>query len=95
MALSKESLEQVANLARIELSGKEIEQFSHQLQQIIDFIDQLKTIDIKEISPTSHVLALKNVLREDKPSGSLPVEKALKNAPEKKNNYFLVPKIIE
>jgi aspartyl-tRNA(Asn)/glutamyl-tRNA(Gln) amidotransferase subunit C len=95
MAISKETVEHVAHLARIELPAKELEKFSRQLQAILDFIDKLKEADIKDTSPTSHILPISNVLREDKPQASLPVEKVLKNAPSPEGNFFSVPKVIE
>jgi len=95
MAITKETVEYVAHLARIELKSKELDKLSQQLQDILDFIDNLKTINIEGISPTSHILPISNVLREDRPKESLPSEKALMNAPCREGNFFVVPKIIE
>ena len=95
MAIDKETVKYAAHLARIELKPKELEKLSQQLQDILDFIDQLKKIDIKDIHPTSHILPINNVLREDCPRESLPSEKTLMNAPVKEGNFFVVPKIIE
>lgn len=93
--LSKDTVKHVAHLARIELDSKELEKLSGQLKDILDFIDKLKELDVRDASPTSHILALSNVLRDDRPGESLPIEKALKNAPQKKDNFFVVPKVIE
>lgn len=95
MAIDKEIVRHVAHLARIELQTKELEKLSHQLQNIIDFIDQLKSADIKDINPTSHILALSNVFRQDNPKDSLPSEKALMNAPAREGDFFVVPRVIE
>ena len=95
MSLSKETVQYVADLSRIELTSGELEKLSLQLQAILGFIDQLGKADISGISPTSHILPLCNVLREDEPKDSLPVEKTLANAPQKKDNFFVVPKVIE
>ena len=95
MAIDKTTLEYVAELARIELQPKELEKLSQQLQDILDFIDKLKKIDTSNISPTSHILALENVLRQDEPRGSLPSENTLMNAPAREDNFFVVPKVIE
>lgn len=95
MAITKDTINYVAHLSRIELRPEEIEIFSHQLQNILDFIDKLSKTDTGNIAPTSHILPIHNVLREDIPQGSLYVEDALKNSPDKKNNFFVVPKIIE
>jgi len=95
MQLSKETVQYVAHLARIELKDNELEKLSHQLKDILDFIDKLKSLDVKDISPTSHILPLNNVLRDDTPANSLPVDKALANAPQAEKNFFVVPKVIE
>jgi len=95
MAITKETVKYVAHLARIELRPKELEKLSGQLKDILDFIDKLKKIDIKNISPTSHILPINNVLREDSLKPSLSCDKALENAPEREGNFFAVPKVIE
>ena len=95
MAISKETVKYVAHLARIELQPKELERLSKQLQDILDFIDKLKRIDIKNIKPTSHILPINNVLREDVAGVSLLSDKALTNAPQREGNFFVVPKVIE
>lgn len=95
MAISKETVKYVAHLGRIELSNKELEKLFPQLQDILDFIDKLKKIDIKDIKPTSHILPIKNILREDQPGESLASQKVLMNAPQQEANSFAVPKVIE
>jgi aspartyl-tRNA(Asn)/glutamyl-tRNA(Gln) amidotransferase subunit C len=95
MAINRETVEYVAHLARIELQPKELEKFSKQLHDILDFIDTLTKVDIKDIAPTSHILPINNVLRDDLPKGSLPLEKVLENAPSREGNFFVVPKVIE
>lgn len=95
MAITKETVKYVAHLARIELKPKELEKLSGQLKEILDFIDELKKVDIKDISPTSHILPINNVLRKDSLKPSLSIEKALENAPQKEGNFFGVPKVIE
>ncbi|MEW6100841.1 MAG: Asp-tRNA(Asn)/Glu-tRNA(Gln) amidotransferase subunit GatC [Candidatus Omnitrophota bacterium] len=95
MAIDKKTVEYVAHLARIELQTQELEKLSRQLEDILSFIDKLKKQDITNIAPTSHILPIHNVLREDIPRESLSVEKALKNAPKRQGNFFTVPKIIE
>jgi aspartyl-tRNA(Asn)/glutamyl-tRNA(Gln) amidotransferase subunit C len=95
MSINKETIEHVAHLARIELQPNELEKLSAQLDEILGFIDKLNTLDITGVAPTSHILPISNVLREDKPHVSLTPEKALENAPSKKGNFFSVPKILE
>ena len=93
--ITKETVQHVAHLARIELSTLELEKLVLQLQDILDFIDKLKKIDIKGINPTSHILPINNVLREDDPSVSLSIDKVLENAPRREGNFFGVPQVIE
>ena len=95
MPLSPETVKYVAQLSRIELTSEELNKLSKQLQDILGFIDQLNLADISGIAPTSHILPISNVLREDVPKASLPVEKTLANTPHKKGNFFVVPKVIE
>jgi len=95
MAINKETLKYVAGLARIELQPKELEKLSGQLQDILEFIDKLKKIDTANINPTSHILPINNVLREDKSADSLSADQALGNAPRREDSFFGVPKVIE
>jgi aspartyl-tRNA(Asn)/glutamyl-tRNA(Gln) amidotransferase subunit C len=85
----------VALLARLKLSDDEKEQFSRQVGSILDYINKLDELDIKDVEPTAHILKVRNVFREDKSRPSLPREKALHNAPESNGNFYRVPKIIE
>ena len=95
VGITKETVEYMAHLARIELKPEELEKLSGQLQDIINFIDKLKKLDVNNISPTSHILPLENVFREDTARESLPVDKVLMNAPCRQGNFFSVPKVIE
>lgn len=95
MGVNKETVEYVAHLARIELTQDELERLSSQLSSIVGFIDKLSELNVQNISPTSHILPINNILREDLPKGSLPVNKVLENAPVKEGNFFEVPKVIE
>jgi len=95
MALSKQTVEYVAHLSRIELTEEELEKLSKQLESIIGFIDALRAADISGIEPTDHILPLNNALRPDEPRPSLPIEKTLANAPRKDGRFFAVPKVIE
>jgi len=95
MSIDKKTVEHMAHLSRIELNSQELDKLSIQLEHILGFIDKLKQADIKDVIPTSHVLSISNVLREDTPRQSLSISKVLKNAPEVKGNSFSVPKIIE
>ncbi|MBL7131768.1 MAG: Asp-tRNA(Asn)/Glu-tRNA(Gln) amidotransferase subunit GatC [Candidatus Omnitrophica bacterium] len=95
MNISKETVEYVANLARMKLTEQEIEKFSVQLNDILCYIDQLNEIDISKIPSTAHVLPIKNVKREDRLRSSLEAKDVLSNAPQKEGMFFKVPKVIE
>lgn len=95
MNISKETVKYLANLVRIKLTEQETEKFSVQLDDILRYIDQLKELDISKTPPTAHVLAIKNVKREDRPQLSSKVEDVLSNAPQKEGKFFKVPKVIE
>ncbi|MGI5840181.1 MAG: Asp-tRNA(Asn)/Glu-tRNA(Gln) amidotransferase subunit GatC [bacterium] len=94
MEISRKDVEQVATLARIEITEEEKEMFTQQLNVILEYIDQLNELDTEAVPPTFHVLPLQNILREDVVRPSLPQEKALGNAPETENGCFKVPKIL-
>lgn len=93
--ISQDTVKYVAHLARIELKKDELKVLAEQLEGIIEFIDKLKEVDIDKISPTSHILALENVLRQDKEQGSLLIDGLLNSAPRKEGRFFGVPKVIE
>ncbi|KPL15908.1 MAG: glutamyl-tRNA amidotransferase [Bacteroides sp. SM23_62] len=94
MSISIEDVEYLADLAKLKLSEREKRKFQKELEKIIRYIDQLKEVDTEKIPPTSHVIPMENVLREDKILTSLSQDEALANAPEKEDGYFKVPKVI-
>ncbi len=91
----KISIEHIATLARLSLSEQEKELFGGQLEGILRYMDKLNELDTKDIGPTSHVLDIHNVTRDDVPAPSLGREDALSNAPDKTEKFYRVPKIIE
>ena len=93
--ISAAQVRYVADLARLELSGEEAERFTTQLNAILEYMEQLGGLDTAGVEPTSHVLPLRNVLRDDESGLSLPLDDALANAPEKDKDHFVVPKVIE
>ncbi len=95
MSIDQDTIKHVAHLARIELEEKELKRLAGELYAILNFIDKLKQLDVEQVKPSSHILPISNVLREDSPGISLPCQTALENAPSKKGNFFTVPNIIE
>jgi aspartyl-tRNA(Asn)/glutamyl-tRNA(Gln) amidotransferase subunit C len=95
MKITRREVEHVADLARLELSEQEQETLTHQLSNILTYVEKLNELDTKGVEPTSHVLDIRNVMRDDVARPSLPQERALANAPEKAAGHYKVPKIIE
>jgi len=95
MKITKKEVEHVARLARLELSEQEKETLTDQLSNILTYVEQLNELDTKGVEPTSHVLDINNVMREDVPEASLPQDLALANGPDKALGHYKVPKIIE
>ena len=95
MNITKEQVEYVANLSRIRMSDEEKEKFTHQLSDILKYVEKLKELDVENVPPISQASVSKNVLREDRPGESLSQEDALGNAPDKAMGFYRVPKIIE
>ncbi|WP_106494665.1 Asp-tRNA(Asn)/Glu-tRNA(Gln) amidotransferase subunit GatC [Lentibacillus sp. Marseille-P4043] len=93
--ISTEQVKHVANLARLAMTDEEAELFTKQLGSILEYAEQLNELDTTGVEPTTHVLDLKNVLRKDEPKEWITQEDALKNAPDKKGDYFRVPSILE
>lgn len=85
----------VANLARLRLTDEELKRMGRQLEDILEYVSRLNEVDTSGTEPTSHVLPMKNVEREDAVGPSLPEDEALKNAPQRQGNFFKVPKVIE
>jgi len=95
MPLTPEEVDHIALLGRLELTEGERENFTRQLSAILDYFQQLKGLDTTGVPPTSHVIPMQNVLREDEPKPSLAQSEALANAPQEQQGCFQVPRIIE
>ncbi len=100
MKLDKKEVEHVARLARLALTEDEKERYTQQLGDILTYIDKMSAINTDNVAPTTHVLPLSNVWREDKcePSTADTLgspEDILANAPEREGPLFKVKKVIE
>ncbi|MFD1954320.1 Asp-tRNA(Asn)/Glu-tRNA(Gln) amidotransferase subunit GatC [Paenibacillus thailandensis] len=95
MGISMQDVEHVAKLARLELTDEEKETFNGQLNAILKYAEKLNELDTDGVEPTSHVLPLMNVMREDDARPSLPIEKVLLNAPDEEDGQFKVPAVLE
>lgn len=89
--IDREQVLHVARLARLRLSEEEIERMTGELSSILDQIDTISKVDLEGVEPTSHVVALANVLRADDPRESLPREVVLEQAPDTDGEGFRVP----
>lgn len=90
-----EQVRYIAHLSRLELTPEEEEKFTRQLTDILKYVEKLKELDTSNVAPTSHVLSINNVFREDELRFPLSVEQALSNAPQSRKNQFQVPRIID
>ncbi len=95
MAISVKDVEYLALLARLQLSDDEMKRFAPQLEEILEHVQKLKSTQTDGVPPTSHVLEISNVFREDQAKPSLPTDDALKNAPDREGPFFKVPRIID
>ena len=93
--ISDETMEYVGILAKLELSQEEREQAKKDMEQMLDYIDMLNTLDTDGVEPMSHVFPIHNVFREDTVENTDEHEKRLANAPSAKDGAFKVPKTVE
>jgi aspartyl-tRNA(Asn)/glutamyl-tRNA(Gln) amidotransferase subunit C len=89
--LDREQVLHVARLARLELSGEEVERMASELSHVLDHIEKIRELDLDGVPPTSHVVEIETPLRADDPRPSLPVEAVLASAPEPVGDGFGVP----
>ncbi len=92
--INKKLIEHVAEVARLELTGKEIEKFSKELKEIIEAFSTLDKIDTKGIETSLQAVELKNILREDKEEKCFTQEEALSLSEHKKDGYFKGPRAV-
>jgi aspartyl-tRNA(Asn)/glutamyl-tRNA(Gln) amidotransferase subunit C len=93
--IAPEDVEHVAELARLALTAAEKEQFITQLNEILTYMEKLNELDTTDVEPTSHVIPMSNVFRDDEVQASLDRDAVLQNAPEAAHFFFKVPRIIE
>ena len=97
MKLSKQEIQGIAKLARLDLTEAELEKYGGQLSAVLSYIDQLKEVDVKGVEPTAQVTGLENVLREDEVKNwdKKEIEEALKDALEREGRFIKVKRVIE
>lgn len=95
MSVSKEDVKHIANLSKLNLTDEELEKYTTQLSDIVNFANELSNIDVEGVKPTAHILDIKNVFRKDEVETSYDREEILKNAPSKDAGCVSVPKVVE
>ena len=93
--ISEQQIKHLAKLTGLSLTSDEIKKFPEQFSEILDYFEILKQVNTKEIKATSQVTDLENVFDSDKPTASLSVDAALKNAKSKYNNFFKVKAVLK
>ena len=98
MAITRNEVLKIAELARLHFNEEELDAFTAQFQRIFDYVEHLKQVNVADIEPTSHVSLTKDfekyIFREDEVKPSLPVEESLANAPDPGAGHFRVPKVL-
>lgn len=95
MTLSRSEVEHVAFLARLGLDDDELERMADQLSHVLDAMQSLSRLDTSQIPPTAQVIPLRNVMREDVARPSWPADEVLANAPQQRDQQFVVPAVLE
>ena len=94
MKIDKNTTLKIAKLTRLKLEDREIPELSSQLSSILDWVEQLNEVNTENTEPLNNVSISKLPLREDKESNVDKSEDILSNAPDKLENYFVVPKVV-
>lgn len=95
MKITRELLDKIANLARLEFDEKDAEKMMQDMTAMVNWVDRLKEVDTTGIEPLTSMSHEINALREDEVNNQLTQEEVLKNAPLKNEDYFRVPKVLE
>lgn len=95
MKVTRETIEHVAGLARLNITETEKDKLTLEMENILSWVDKLNELDTSGVKPMEHVIPLKNVLREDKVEKSYDRDIMLANAPSHEDGCFKVPKVVE
>lgn len=94
MSVNVKDVEYVARLARLSFSHEEKEKLTAELNEVLTYMEQLNSLDTTGVEPLAHVIELENVLRDDAVRECVSRDEALRNAPDKTDEFFKVPKVI-
>ena len=89
--IERDQVLHVARLSRLRLSEADVDRMAGELSTILEHVERISSLDLEGVEPTSHVVALENVMRPDEPRASLPRERALEPAPDPADGAFRVP----
>ena len=95
MSITPEEVKHIALLSRLDLQDEEVPMYTAHLAEMLEYVEKLRELDVDGVEPMSHALPLFNVMRDDMVEPSLPREEALKNAPDRYESYFRVPRVTE
>jgi aspartyl-tRNA(Asn)/glutamyl-tRNA(Gln) amidotransferase subunit C len=95
MKITREEVEHVARLARLDLSCEEKDLFTGQMDAILAYVEKLNELDTSGVIPTAHAVPMENAFRDDDERPSIGADNALANAPEWAEGFYRVPKVIE
>ena len=92
--ISQDTIKKIAHLARLSFVDADLQKISRQLTDIVSYVEKLNEIDTSKVIPLSNPFDIDKSTREDIPSPSLQIDEVLANAPQTKQNYFVIPKVI-
>ena len=95
MKITRAEVEHVSRLARLALSDQELDALTGEMDAILDYVEQLNTLDTQEIVPTAHAVPMENAFRKDEIRPGFTTDQALSNAPDATENAFRVRRVIE
>ena len=93
--IDQQQVRKVARLSRLELTDNEIQEFTGQLEAILEYVEKMNELQTGDVEPLAHCLPITNVFRDDRVRDSLGADKALANAPDRDEAFFKVPKILD
>lgn len=95
MKISQQEVEKIAHLARLDVDDERKEILAGQLSDILDYIDTLKDVNVDGVTPVSGAAFMNNVLREDEQKPSPGPDVTLANAPERDQDFYVVPRVVK
>ena len=95
MSVSKDEVKNIAKLSKLRLEENEVDEFTKDMNRILDYMEKLNELDTENVEPLSNPLDTFNVFRKDELKKSIDREDALKNAPDGTDEFFRVPKVIK